>query len=309
MADQVAEQSVEDRMANLFGADAGAAPEPEVAQDDTSASEDDDSTDIEASADEEQPEQDEPAEDSDYEDIEIDGETFRVPPKIRESVLRQQDYTRKTQEVAETARVLQSAREHAHLVEQFNQATSQEQDQLREMTSQLAQYRQLDWNSMDSETMLRAQIAERQLRERASDLQSSLSQRANQFTAHVAKLKADQLAAANEYLRKNIPKFTSETAVALRKYAVGEGYTDPELESVNDPRFVKLIWKAQQYDTLKAGQKSAVEAVKKAPPVIKPGASHGQNQVAANQYKQARDRLRKSGSMEDAAALFMRRMK
>ena len=312
MSDQATEQSVEDRLASFFGAphstDAGTESEqPEAAQDDSGASADD-AAPVEASDDAEQPEQ-ETAEDSGYEEIEIDGDTFRVPPKLREAVLRQQDYTRKTQEIAATAAQVRAQQQQLQLQAQFQQATAQDHQQLQQLESQISQYKQLNWIEMDSDTLTRARFQLDQLREQASDLRNGLNAKAQQFQQITAQQRQQQLQQGLEYLRKAIPKFDGETVSALRQYGVGEGFTQPELEGMDDPRWVKVLWKAQQYDTLKSNQKSAVEAVKKAPPVLKPGASTGQSTIAANQYKAVRGQLKKSGSLQDAARVFAMRMK
>ena len=305
MPDQAPEQSVESRLTSFFSADAGQpAEQPEAApEQEASASE-------ESVAPEDAPEQTDQAgeqpESDGFEEVDLDGETYRVPPKLKEAMLRQQDYTQKTQQVAETARQIQFQREQMNLHAQFAQATAQDQQQLQQVEAQIAQYRQLDWANMDTDTMTRARYQLDTLKEQADGIRNALGAKVQQFQTVQKQMRDQQLRQGMEVLRKSIPKFDNDTVAALQRQASNEGYTAPELEAVTDPRFVRLLWKAQQYDTLKAGQKSAVEAAKKAPPVIKPGASQGQGQVAANQYKALRERLRKTGKVEDAARLFMK---
>ena len=305
MSDQAIEQSVEDRLASFFSADAGA-PEPsEVATPEASASEET----VEAPAvdpqESEQPEAQ--AEDSGYEEVELDGETYRVPPKLREAVLRQQDYTRKTQEVAETARMLQAHQQQMQMAAQFQQATAQDQQALQQLESQLAQYKSLDWASMDMETLTKARFQMDTIKDQAEQVRNKLNGAAAQFNQYLQNQRQQQLQQGLEYLRKAIPRFDAETVSALRNYAVGEGFTQPEVEQINDPRLVKLMWKAQQYDTLKAGQKSAVEAAKKAPPVIKPGATANQPTRATVRIKQSTERLKKTGSLDAFADALLAR--
>src|SRR3990167_6068838 len=61
------------------------------------------------------------------EEIEHDGEKFKVPKKLKDAFLRQADYTRKTQEVSETKRQLE-AREN-ELKQHFEQRQAQIQAQ------------------------------------------------------------------------------------------------------------------------------------------------------------------------------------
>ena len=48
----------------------------------------------------------------------------------------------------------------------------------------------------------------------------------------------------------------------------------------------------------------ALATAQKAPPVIKPGASKGQNAEVSQRFKDTRQSLRKSGSLDDAARLI-----
>jgi len=305
MSDQAVEQSVEDRMTSFFSADAGQPAQPEVAQQESSASEES----VEQPAIEADDAAEQPAEEADsgYEEVELDGETYRVPPKLKEAVLRQADYTRKTQEVAEASRQVQVQQQALALQAQFQQATVQDQQQLQHLESQIAQYRQLDWANMDTDTLTRARHQLDTLKEQSEALRNGLSYKAQQFQAHNAQVRQQQLQQGIEYLRKAIPKFDADTISGLRSYAVGEGYTAPEMEQVTDPRFVKLLYKAAEYDRLKSSQKSAVEAVKKAPPVIRPGASKGQGHIAQTRIKQATERLKKTGGVDDFANALLAR--
>jgi hypothetical protein len=296
MSDQAQEQSVEDRLASYFSADAGTPAEPEAATQDASASEEGDS-DTQA-LDPDTPEQTADDADSGFEEIELDGETYKVPPKLRDAVLRQADYTRKTQEVAFAASQVQQQQQALQAQAQFSQATAQEQQQLQQLESQLAQYRALDWAGMDTDTLTRARHQMDTLKEQAAGLRDGLNNKASQFQQYHAQLRQQQVQQGLEYLRKSIPKFDADTVQALRGYGASEGFTAPELENMLDPRVVKLMWKAQQFDTLKSQQKSAIEAVKKAPPVIRPGAQANQPSRNVVRVKQATDRLKKTGSVD-----------
>lgn len=46
-------------------------------------------------------------------DVEYEGETFKLPPKLKDALLRQADYTKKTMEVAETRKAIEAARQEA----------------------------------------------------------------------------------------------------------------------------------------------------------------------------------------------------
>ena len=82
-------------------------PESEVAEQDTSIedvseSHDDQSeeSDIEGAATDEA--------ESEVEDVDWEGKKYAVPKELKDALMRQSDYTRKTQEIAETRRALEA---------------------------------------------------------------------------------------------------------------------------------------------------------------------------------------------------------
>jgi hypothetical protein len=84
------------------------------------------------------------------------------------------------------------------------------------------------------------------------------------------------------------------------------GFSERELKTrFADSRFLQMAHKAAKWDVLQAQKPKAQEAAKSAPPVLKPGASKGANVVAEQKYRDQRAQLKKSGSVNDAAALFL----
>ena len=290
-----------ERMAAYFAADAGKPQEPPEGQaEEVSAS------DEQPQVEETQEATEQPAEDSDgFEEIDLDGEVFRVPPKLRDAVLRQKDYTQKTQVLAEAQRQIQSHAQQIQMHQMFEERTAPVRAELQKALSQLEQYKALDWSGMDTDTIVRARQAMDGLKERSAELQQRLGHEFNQFQQAAVQTRAQVLQNGLEYLRRSIPKFDQEAVDTIRRTAVNEGFTQTEVETIADPRLVKVLWKAAQYDALKAGQKSAVEAVRKAPPVIKPGASQGQQAVQRSNYVKARENLKKTGSLDAFAGALL----
>lgn len=92
----------------------------------------------------------------------------------------------------------------------------------------------------------------------------------------------------------------------LKSLAIGE----QEFKSrFADPRLIALAHKAAKWDMLQASKPSAVATAQKAPPVVKPGASKGPGVAAEQRYRDTRQSLRKTGSVQDAAKLMLLRMK
>ena len=70
-------------------------------------------------------------------------------------------------------------------------------------------------------------------------------------------------------MKKAIPGWSDALAKDITEHAISEGYTNQELSSFTDPRHMKTLWKAREYDRLK----SAAKAVPAKIAVVKTGAS------------------------------------
>lgn len=109
-------------------------------------------------------------------------------------------------------------------------------------------------------------------------------------------------------LTKAIPEFgDAEKATKLKtdlvQFGTKLGYSAEEIGQVSDARAIQALHKAMMYDQIMAGKTKVEAKVKKAKPLIKAGAKKPQN-TAAKQAQKQRAKLKKSGSMEDAAALL-----
>lgn len=87
------------------------------------------------------------------------------------------------------------------------------------------------------------------------------------------------------------------------------GYSREEIGSVKDPRALTILHKAALYDAQQAATRKARESVKgkvaTAGPILKPTAKP--SNPAAKMQRDLRQRLNRSGSIEDAAALLLKR--
>jgi hypothetical protein len=91
----------------------------------------------------------------------------------------------------------------------------------------------------------------------------------------------------------------------IGKYAVEHGFSGDQLQNATS-REVHILWKALQYDRLNAAKAnvSAKPAPKPAGPSVKPGVKTPNMAVKNARKAQAFDRLAKTGSVEDGAAIF-----
>jgi hypothetical protein len=213
---------------------------------------------------------DTPEEPSDgLEDVEYEGQTYKVPAALKEAIITKADYTTKSQEVANARRnveLLQDAMKAAHGEQVFESSISGE---LRQLAHFEAKQKDLidRWNTLSSEDKQEIYLLDKQ----AENMRKQIDGKRQQFRAEQQKTANDLKAKAMDVLRKSVPNFNEKLAEEISKHAVEvEGYTRAEIDAIWDPRHAKTLWKAYQYDKL---QKAAVKTPK-TPAVIKAGASN-----------------------------------
>ena len=122
-------------------------------------------------------------------------------------------------------------------------------------------------------------------------------------------------AKARPALLKDVPDLTNpqkynEALGQIVRYAIDNGipegvFTDPEQAKYVTSAQIHLAWKAQQYDKMVAAKaKVTPKAPAPTAPVVRPGVTTSKSAAEAVQRKNAMERLNRSGSIEDAAAIF-----
>lgn len=247
----------------------------------------------------------------DSEDFDVDGTVYRVPKDLKakvsewkESALRREDYTRKTQEVADLHRRAATVEETFRMRQAFDQSTADERSELARVTADMGRYKGLDWTSLDIDSHVKLRTQLEQLKERSGELEQSINSKAKQFTQANEQKRAEIIEHGSKYLQKVIPKWGAAAAEEVAKTGDVYGYSKAELNQSLDPRLMHVLHDAAQYQKLLSSKEKALETVQKAPPVIKPGASKGPGAAVKEKFQDARQALRKSGSLQDAARLF-----
>ena len=99
------------------------------------------------------------------------------------------------------------------------------------------------------------------------------------------------------------PDAQRELAGKLRDYARGQGYQDAEIDTLVDHRSFIVLNKARLYDELQGSDVKA-KKLKNKPRVIRGGKGSTKTAEAKQKRTSQKNRLKKSGRVEDAAALF-----
>lgn len=242
------------------------------------------------------------------EEVEFEGKAYKVPKEIKLALLRQSDYTQKTQEVAEQRKAVEQL---TQVVEQRQRVMLQTFDkavELREIKNRLSQYEQIDWQSLaatDPTQATQLHIAYQQLQREAQNKNGELQQVSNQLQQLTETQRQQKLADGTQYLKTHIPDFSEKTAADIASVATKHyGITPAELKAISednpDARFVHVLHDAMKWRALQAAKPQAMQKVTQAPKVIKPAATPPKQRTNLA----ALDRLKKGGRVEDLAAFL-----
>ena len=241
--------------------------------------------------------------------VEVDGEEITVE-ELKRGSMRQRDYTRKTQELAEARKELEAnfeeiQRERA----QYAQMLPALQERLQQPVEQ-----EPDWDTLYDTDPTMAAKAERQWRkqqeERQAQLQAVEAERQRMMgleQQRVEQMQAQYFEQQRELLPELIPEWrdnavASKEAKDIRGFLLKEGFSEQDVNGLTNATLVKLARKAMLYDQ---GQTRATEAKKKPKTqktkTLKAGSRSTQPRPKSEQ-KQALQRVRQTGRVQDAAA-------
>ena len=323
MSDQVPEQSPQSRLETMLGDSIESDVKPSELQDE------EEQTPLEAEAEAtEEVESEEATEEPDEEVEEEEQSQDEVPAILKLKVngedvekpldevvaLAQQglDYTQKTQQVAEQRKELEAYAESIKAQEQafqeqmqLNNVLIEDVAKITSLDQQLNQYANVNWQQLSDNDFVEAQklfFSYNQLQTERSQLVSQFEAKKQQVVQKQSQLMAEKIAKGKEVLAKEIPNWSPETNQALLSTGKDYGFSDAELNSIVDPRHVKVLHDAMQWRKLQ--QNSVVKKkVSNAKPVVKPGSKDTKAEANSN-HRQLREQLRKTGKSDAAQKLI-----
>jgi len=275
----------------------------------------------EESDEDEEEESEESAEDDEDEEeplfsVMANGEEIEVTyDELIKGYSRQADYTRKTQELSNVRQeyergaqqYAQSLPELENLKQQYSQALG---NMISNSVAGLERFN-IDWNALredDREEYLvkREEYREAQdqikgLQERKAQEDQALNQQAQQNFQHLVVQEHQRMA-------EQIPEWAdkesrSELASSIKKYATSKGFTEQELSSLVDHRYLITLMKAMKYDGL---QDSDIKSkkLKNKPKVIRSGKGKEKSADSKSRRAAKMKRLQGSGHVDDAASIL-----
>lgn len=221
----------------------------------------------------EQPEEGQATE-PETEEVEFNGNKYRIPKDIAPHLMMQADYTRKTQEVAEIRKSVEAQRAEIQREAEINQAMIDDIAQARAVETRLQALQRVNWNEVPLEDQQRLLIEQMQLRQAKEDLGQRMNGRRTEIEAMRERETATALSQAVEVLTKPKPeigwtgKFDQTTRDNLTKFGLELGYSNERLNSIRDAIDIQTLNLARiGYEALK---KQRTATAKPAPVEAKP---------------------------------------
>lgn len=241
--------------------------------------------------------------------VDVDGEEITVE-ELKSGQLRQRDYTRKTQALADRTREVETQAEEIDRERaQYAQMLPALQQRIEQSVEQ-----EPDWDTLYDADPTMAAKAERQWRkqneERNAQLQAVHAEQQRMQGLHQQKVKHMQMQFVEqqrEVLPEIIPewrdkKVATKEAGDLKDFLVREGFSEQDISGLTNATLVKLARKAMLYDRGQTRAKTAKQKPKQqASKTLKSGSRATQPRPKGEQ-QQALQRVRQSGRVNDAAA-------
>lgn len=239
--------------------------------------------------------------------FDIDGQNVSLS-EIRASYLRQADYTRKTQELAEQRKAYQEA--------QFdkNQLRMEALQGIEALKQQMAiEFQQLEMPNM--EELLRDDphqfLIEQQKWARREavvkqmfDAENALRTKQKQYEdeMHQAQLQESKIQFLNKYPEMQDAGKSAEALSEITQLLVDSGFSKSEIESVSDWRIVDLLLQLTRANKTKQAIPQVVQKMEQKPAISVKGTST----KASDAYTRDLSKFNKSRKGDDAIALISR---
>ena len=274
--------------------------------------------DADASSDETDSEQSDEEGDSEEEEqpqvftVKVDGKEVEVTlDELQKGYSRTQDYTRKTQQIAEVRKQTEAELQEVRAErEQYAQLLGALQAQVQQ-----AAQPQVDWDRLYQEDPIewvRQRELARENQEKAVAIQSEQQRLAQLSQREQAQQREMLLAQEQEALVAAIPEWKDAKKAQAEKAMLVQfgqkiGFTPDDLKNVVDHRAVVMLRKAALYDQMMSKRGQIKPVTNNGPRPAKPGAA---GRVSSNtEAMRAQQRLAKTGRVDDAADAIFKLLK
>jgi len=242
--------------------------------------------------------------------VKIDGKDTQVTEdELLSGYSRQADYTRKSQVLAEQRKKMEE--ELAATQQERQQYQSQLEQFNTQADSKLEEFKSVDWTKLKEEDPMEYALKRdqyRELQENKRLVAEEQQQLAQKQQAEMQSKWNEELQRQQEVMAQRLPEWNDpdkgpKLKQDIKSFALTKGFTEQEVDSLIDARSVDVLHKAMMYENLLAA-KIANKKAKVVPKMQKPGTPSTKSEVNSEKVKQTRARLKRTGKVDDAAAVI-----
>jgi hypothetical protein len=205
----------------------------------------------------------EPIVEDEFDEIEHAGAKYKVPKAVKPLLMMQSDYTRKTQEVAEQRKTVESEREAFTKSMEAQKQHAKDYGRLHVIEETLEQYQKVDWQTLRASDPDRANAAFQDymaLKDQRDTLAGKVQKAVEEQSTEAQRDFAKRYEDTNTALAQDIPGW-AEAAPKVRDFALKSGVTMDDLRVVaTNKTFAKLLHQAWVGAELISKQKAAAKA-------------------------------------------------
>jgi len=247
--------------------------------------------------------------------IVFEGQEYKIDDLVKGG-LRQADYTRKTQALAEQRKGMEAAQQQYTAESQAVQAERQQYinalSQIIQSSAQgLDQFARIDWEALKEEDhieYLSKKDEYREAQEKVQQHQFAMQQTQQRHGVesehqHRIMLQQEYKALVDKHPDWADDSKRRELGSKLRDYAIAEGYSQDEISTLYDHRALLILDKAMKYDALQSSDIRG-KKVKNKPKVMRSGKGVQKSDEGRTKRKAKMKRLRNSGHVDDAASIL-----
>lgn len=215
-----------------------------------------------------------PEPEDDSEEVEHDGQKYKVPKALKDSFLMHRDYTQKTQGLASERQAFEAERTEFR---ELSAAEVNAHASILAIDNALKDFEQIDWRTWFARDPQAAQAAKLDYDELKDRRQRALGDYGKARETRVLQEQqatAKRMQEGHAELVRDIPGWGQEKATALLSFGQQHfGFSREEMSAISDPRMIKVLNAAFEHTQATAKQKAADKV--QAQQAVKPAAKVG----------------------------------
>ena len=239
-------------------------------------------------------------EEEEFEEFDWNGKKVTGPKGLKDGLMMQADYTKKTQEVAATRKELEQRAER--LNQQF--AASDEyldaRADLRTVTKELDRFKDFDWSAYQQARLSDPLGADeawnyaQHLRGQKANLEATIQSHEGKRTAEAQQEIAKRMQETHDYVKANLKGWTPETDKQVIEFALSKGATREQMQNLMSPLVYEMLYLARiGQQTLSKPAPAARQTAKPAPLQVvsgrsTPAARKSLGEMSMDEYAEAR---------------------